>query len=71
MGASAELSGQIDALSQAYQEHTKAVLNYNIASDLFNDFIGYDVNEKGKIVPKGTKDSRHIKETPKNIWKES
>ena len=61
MGASAELSGQIESLSQAYQEHSKAVLNYNIASDLFNDFVGYNVNEKGEIVPEGTEGSKHIK----------
>jgi len=61
MGASAELSGQIDALAQAYQEHSKAVLNYNIASDLFRKFIGYDVNENGQIVPEGTEGSKHIK----------
>ena len=61
MGASAELSGQIDALAQAYQEHSKAVLNYNIAYDLFNDFIGYNVNEKGEIVPEGTEGSKYVK----------
>ena len=61
MGASSELSGQIEALSQAYQEHSNAVLNYNIAADLFNNFVGYDVNEKGEVVPEGTEGSKHIK----------
>lgn len=59
--ASDELNNQIDSLSQAYQEHQKAVLNYQIASDLFSKFVGYDVNEKGEIVPEGSKGSRHIK----------
>ena len=60
MGASAELTGQIKSLAQAYQEHSKAVLNYNIAKDLLNDFVGYDVNEKGDIVPRGTEGARHV-----------
>lgn len=60
IGAGAELNEQINALAQAYQEHTKAVLNYNIAADLFNDFVGYDVDGKGNIVSKGTEGSRHV-----------
>jgi hypothetical protein len=31
MGASAELTAQIESLAQAYQERSKATLNYNIA----------------------------------------
>jgi hypothetical protein len=60
-GASAELTDQINSLAQAYQEHSKAVLNYNIAANLFNDFTGYSVNEKGEVVPEGTEGSKHIK----------
>ena len=61
MGATAELSNQIEALSQAYQEYSNATLNYNIASDLFNRFLGYDVNDKNEIVRPGTEGSKHIK----------
>jgi hypothetical protein len=43
MGASAELTGQIESLAQAYQEYHKASLNYNIARDLLNNFVGYNV----------------------------
>jgi hypothetical protein len=59
--ASAELTDQINSLAQAYQEHSKAVLNYNIAANLFNDFTGYSVNENGEVVPEGTKGSKRIK----------
>lgn len=61
MGASAELTGQINALSQAYQEHANAVLNYNIAYSLFNDFVGYNVNDNNEIVSGDTKGSRRVK----------
>lgn len=60
-GASAELTDQINALSQAYQEYSKASLDYKIAEDLFNNFVGYDINEKGEIVPEGTEGSKHVK----------
>lgn len=42
--ASAELTNQINSLAQAYQEYSKAALNYKIATSLFNDFIGYDID---------------------------
>jgi len=59
--ASDELAEDIDSLAQAYQEHSKAVINYNIVSDLFRKFVGYDINDKGDIVPEGTEGSKHIK----------
>ena len=61
VAAGDELNNQIESLSQAYQEHQKAVLNYQIATDLLNDFIGYNVDEGGKIVPEGTEGSKHVK----------
>jgi hypothetical protein len=36
-------------------------LNYNIASNLFKKFVGYDVNDKNEVVPRGTEGARHIK----------
>ena len=61
MGPSAELSSQIESLAQAYQEYSKAVLNYNIVGSLFNDFIGYNVNDKNEIVRGNPEGSRHVK----------
>lgn len=61
VAAGDELNNQIESLSQAYQEHQKAVLNYQIAADLLNNFIGYSVDGDGKIVPEGTEGSRRIK----------
>ena len=60
MGASAELTSQINSLAQAYQERAKATLNYNIAAQLFNDFLGYDTKD-GEVVPSGTEGAKHVK----------
>ena len=60
MGASAELTSQINSLAQAYQERAKATLNYNIAAQLFNDFLGYDTKD-GEVVPYGTEGAKHVK----------
>lgn len=59
-GASAELTGQINSLAQAYQEHSNAILNYNIAASLFNDFVGYDTVD-GEVVEEGTEGAEHVK----------
>lgn len=58
--ASDELAEDIDSLAQAYQEHSNAVLNYNIVSDLFSKFVGYDTKD-GNIVPEGTEGAKHVK----------
>lgn len=59
--ASSELIGEVNSLSQAYQEHENAVLNYNIAHSLFNDFVGYSLNGDNEVVPSNTKGSRRVK----------
>lgn len=64
-GPSAELSGQIESLAQAYQEYHKASLNYNISKDLLTKFIGYYTNDKGDIVEEGTEGAKYVKGTAK------
>lgn len=66
VAASENLTNQINSLAQAYQEHSNAVLNYNIASALFKDFIGYDTvydaeKKTAVVVPEGTEGAKHVK----------
>ena len=60
VAASDELAEEIESLSQAYQEHAKAALDYNIARDLFYDFVGYNIKD-GQIVEEGTEGAERVK----------